>query len=196
MVKNKINDKLQQYNDKINPISNEIKILNKRNLTPAGKIRIIKSLFSSKLIHLFASIPNPNPELSSKLICMLLFIYLKWEKKTKWKGKLWYRTMQVEDWNDKIRYIYFMNEVNMDKKTSNKKSKYVELFESAVWNIGKLVNRGNHYINTIQKLIKNNFYTPPGHLVSPLVRRDPWMSIVLYCWCQSYSASVLMYFIF
>ena len=37
--------------------------------------------------------------------------------------------------------------------------------------------------------------TPPGHLVSPLVCRGPWMSIVvLYCWCHSDSASVLLYF--
>ena len=33
------------------------------------------------------------------------------------------------------------------------------------------------------------------HLVSPLVYRGPWMStVVLYCWCRSDSASVLLYF--
>ena len=37
--------------------------------------------------------------------------------------------------------------------------------------------------------------TPPAHLVSPLVCRGPWMStVVLYCWCHSDSASVLLYF--
>ena len=35
------------------------------------------------------------------------------------------------------------------------------------------------------------------HLVSPLVFRGLWMSIVvLYCWCHSDSASVLLYFTF
>ena len=35
----------------------------------------------------------------------------------------------------------------------------------------------------------------PGHLVSPLVCRGPWMStVVLYCWCHSDDASVLLYF--
>ena len=38
------------YKDKITQISNEIKIWNKRNLTPVGKITIIKSLFLSNLI--------------------------------------------------------------------------------------------------------------------------------------------------
>ena len=34
-----------------------------------------------------------------------------------------------------------------------------------------------------------------GHLVSPLICRGPWMStVVLYCWCHSDSASVLLYF--
>ena len=34
-----------------------------------------------------------------------------------------------------------------------------------------------------------------GHQVSSLVCRGPWMStVVLYCWCQSDSALVLLYF--
>ena len=46
-------------------------------------------------------------------------------------------------------------------------------------------------------LAKQETLTPPGHLVSPLVCRGPWMStVVLYCWCHSDSASVLLYFTF
>ena len=46
---------------------------------------------------------------------------------------------------------------------------------------------------------KNHVQTkcPSRHLVSPLVCRGPWMSIVvLYCWCHSDGASVLLYFTF
>ena len=47
------------------------------------------------------------------------------------------------------------------------------------------------------RLAKQATLTPPGNLVSPLVCRGPWMStVVLYCWCHSYSASVLLYFTF
>ena len=49
------------------------------------------------------------------------------------------------------------------------------------------------------RLAKQETLTPPGHLVSPLVNRGPWMSIVvLYCWCHSDSdsASVILYFTF
>ena len=45
------------------------------------------------------------------------------------------------------------------------------------------------------RLAKQETLTSPGHLVSPLVCRDPWIStVVLYCWCHSDSASVLLYF--
>ena len=45
------------------------------------------------------------------------------------------------------------------------------------------------------RLAKQETLTPPGHLVSPLVCRGPWMStVVLYCCCHSDSASVLLYF--
>ena len=47
------------------------------------------------------------------------------------------------------------------------------------------------------RLAKQETLTPPGHLVSPLVCRGPWMStVVLYCWCHSDSASVRLYFTF
>ena len=47
------------------------------------------------------------------------------------------------------------------------------------------------------RLAKQETLTPPGHLVSPLVCRGPWMStVVLYCWCHSDDASVLLYFTF
>ena len=47
------------------------------------------------------------------------------------------------------------------------------------------------------RLAKQETLTPPGHLVSPLVCRGPWIStVVLYCWCHSDTASVLLYFTF
>ena len=45
------------------------------------------------------------------------------------------------------------------------------------------------------RLAKQETLTLSGHLVSPLVCGGPWMStVVLYCWCHSDSALVLLYF--
>ena len=47
------------------------------------------------------------------------------------------------------------------------------------------------------RLAKQETLTPPGHLVSPLVCRGPWIfCVVFYCWYHSDSASVLLYFTF
>ena len=47
------------------------------------------------------------------------------------------------------------------------------------------------------RLAKQETLTPPGHLVSPVVCRGPWMcTVVLYCWCHSDSASVILYLTF
>ena len=44
-------------------------------------------------------------------------------------------------------------------------------------------------------LAKQETLTPPGHLVSPLVCRGPWMStVMLYCWCHSNSASLVLFY--
>ena len=47
------------------------------------------------------------------------------------------------------------------------------------------------------QLAKQETLTPPRHLDSSLVYRDPWMStVVLYYWCHSDSASVHLYLTF
>ena len=48
----------------------------------------------------------------------------------------------------------------------------------------------------LERLAKQETLTLPGRLVSPLVCRGQWMSTVLYCWCCSDGASVLLYFTF
>ena len=83
------------------------------------------------------------------------------------------------------------------------------LFPGVLWLWHFLYSVGPHpvsslYIYTLSlcrghswrvRLAKQETLTPSGHLVSPLVCRGPWMStVVLYCWCHSDSASVLLYF--
>ena len=55
------------YKDKIANLKKETVSWSKRNLTPIGKITVIKTLLLSKITHLFISLPNPNKELMDEL---------------------------------------------------------------------------------------------------------------------------------
>ena len=82
------------------------------------------------------------------------------------------------------------------------------LFPGVLWLWHFLYSVGPHPVSSLNiypllcrghswrvRLAKQETLTPPGHLVSPLVCRGPWIStVVLYCWCHSESASVLLYF--
>ena len=57
-------DRIQRinYTEKIHKIKNLIILWKRRNLTPLGKITVIKTLLLPILNHLFISIPNPREE--------------------------------------------------------------------------------------------------------------------------------------
>ena len=48
------------FSEKITEIRKSVSHWNKRYLTPLGKVTVIKSIFLSKLNHLFSSLPNPE----------------------------------------------------------------------------------------------------------------------------------------
>ena len=56
------NDNITQNNfePKLLQIEKEITQWRRRNLTPIGKITVVKSLLISKLVHLFTALPNPS----------------------------------------------------------------------------------------------------------------------------------------
>ena len=65
-------DKIEQITDfniekKTIEIQKLIYLWNSRNLTPYGKITIIKSLLISKITHVLLSLPSPNPKTLEKL---------------------------------------------------------------------------------------------------------------------------------
>ena len=55
------------FNNKIQEIQKLFKIWNKRNLTPFGKITVVKTLAISKLTYLFTNLPDPNKEFIKNL---------------------------------------------------------------------------------------------------------------------------------
>ena len=75
------NNEITQINiePKITQMKKEIAQWRRRNLTPLGKITVIKSLLLSKLVHLLTALPNPPQTELKQLECML-FSFL-------WQGK-------------------------------------------------------------------------------------------------------------
>jgi hypothetical protein len=55
------------FDKKFIAIKNLLKHWERRNLTPVGRITVIKSLAISKLVHLFISLPNPSKDIIDKL---------------------------------------------------------------------------------------------------------------------------------
>ena len=63
----------------------------------------------------------------------------------------------------------------------------------AFWGIKLSVLTTDQNCN-LRSLFFQETLTPPGHLVSPLVCRGPWMStVVLYCWFQVTCISSLVF---
>ena len=58
------------YNRKITSIKNLLKHWKRRNLTPMGRITVIKSLAISQIVHLFISLPNPSTYIVNQLNCL------------------------------------------------------------------------------------------------------------------------------
>ena len=65
------------FSDKLSNIKTKINYWKRRNLTPLGKITVIKSLLLSSLNHLFIPLPNPN-EKTMKEINDLFYNFI-WE---------------------------------------------------------------------------------------------------------------------
>ena len=72
---------------KMTEIEKSINLWNARNLTPYGKIVVIKSLLVSKIIHVLLSLPSPNSDTLERL--ELVFREFIWNKKTpKFRGEI------------------------------------------------------------------------------------------------------------
>lgn len=68
------------FEPKLASIIKEINNWNKRQLTPLGKITVIKSLLLPKLTHLFITLPTPSKQWITQLEKLFFSIYLEWGK--------------------------------------------------------------------------------------------------------------------
>ena len=74
------------FSERLTNIKTKIKYWNHRNLTPLGKITIIKSLLLSSLNHLLISLPNPDDKIMKEINEM--FYSFIWEGTSRIKKKV------------------------------------------------------------------------------------------------------------
>ena len=137
---------------------------NKRNLTPIGKITVVKSLILPVLNQLFISLPNPSSEII-KMIEDMLYSFI-------WKSPLSRVRKEVvqkeyEDGGLKMvnvkNFIYALK-TTWIRRLSLNNSKWQNLFNCSV-STEKLFGCGTAYVDKVLQTITNKFW------------KD-----VLYCW--------------
>ena len=143
-------------------MSDLYKIVNqwgKRDLTPLGKITIIKTFLLSKFNHLFLSIPSPSQELIQQ-INSVLFKYL-WGGKPD-KIKRGYVTLDYNEGG--LRMVNLQNHIQSLKLTwmtrlfTSIKSEWLRFFETVISPVRKITKFAYGWCKHLIKKITNNFW--------------------------------------
>ena len=146
------------YDKKLVKIKSIIKQWDRRNLTPIGRLTLIKSLLISQLNHLFITLPSPSKETILELND-ILFSSLWKSKVDKVKRKI----VTQEYQNGGLKMI------NLDNYIKGLKSTWIRRLltdNNAAWkklvsnlfNSEKLIKTGSGYIDEIQGTLKNKFW--------------------------------------
>ena len=147
------------FDKKLIKLKSVINDWKKRNLTPVGRIHVIKSLIISQFNHLFIALPNPSDNFIKNLNT-LLFNFL-WNGKTD-KVK---RDVIIQDYmNGGLKMVDLCSYVDALKlswirrlyKTTGK-WQYI-LKASSCINLELISHCGKEYIETCSKTFKNKFW--------------------------------------
>ena len=152
------------YESKINMIKKDINHWSKRNLTPLGRITVVKTLLLSKVTHLFISLPNPSSELITHLD--KLFAQFIWRGKV---DRIARKILCQDHKNAGCRMIHISSFVKALKLTWIRRilqtnSSWVNLFnESTQCSIKSVCDFGNEYLRSRLKEITNPFWKDVLH---------------------------------
>ena len=141
---------------KICEIHKLIQIWAPRFLTPIGKITIIKSLLTSKLIHILLSLPSPSIELFTKI--ETIYNNFLWDSKpAKFRKEILYNPLEHGG-------LKYSNLVSFDKALKITWLRRI-LKENSGWcifpiffNIHKIFLFGDDYLNTLWQSCTNIFW--------------------------------------
>ena len=146
------------FSEKLSNIRTKISFWKRRNLTPLGKITVIKSLLLSSMNHLFISLPNPNEKMIKEMNDILYeFI---WEGTSRIK-----KTTLCQDYCDgglKMidinAFITALKSTWLRKLIIDNNSQWILLLQCNA-NIQNILSFGTAYISEkILPKIKNKFW--------------------------------------
>ena len=147
------------FDNILNTIAKEMASWNRRNISPIGRIALIKSLFLSKLNHIFLTIPSLNDNLI-KQIEGLLFKFLWKSKPDKISRKC--ITQNYEDGGLKmvdIRTFILSLKITWIRRIFNTPDNlWVKLFKHNYCIPSNLVINGSNWLEVVNKTIGNKFW--------------------------------------
>ena len=146
------------FNKKLLDIEKEITHWNKRNITPYGKITVIKSLLMSKITHLFIALPKPNKEWLKSL--ERTFFRFVWNNKT---DRISRKTLILDYEDGGLRVPHLDTVVKSLKLTWIRRlfqtdSTWSRVFNENIGNISDLVRFGCDYAMQLSRETSNIFW--------------------------------------
>ena len=154
-------DKIQRmnYTEKIHKIKSIITLWKRRNLTPLGKVTVIKSLLLPIFNHLFISIPNPND----------IFFEFLWTGPAKIKQKVVVK-QYCEGGLKMINLKAFVNSMKLTwlRRVILSNSPWQSI-DNYIINFQELFSFGKVYIDHLIKNVKNKFWTNVLRAFSELI---------------------------
>jgi len=146
------------YQEALTCISKKVEYWKKRNLTPLGKITVIKTFILGKFNHLFISLPLPSNQFI-KQINDLLFKYL-WDN----KPDRIRRSQITSDYAEGgLKMVNLENFIKALKATWIRRlmisdAPWVLLFEILVCPRTKIATLGPHWCQILHNKIQNDFW--------------------------------------
>lgn len=146
------------YDKKLVKIKSIIEQWSKRQLTPIGRITLVKSLLISQLNHLFIALPNPKSN-ALKELNNILFNFVWNSKCDKIKRQVFTQRyehggLRMVDINS---YIKGLKSTWIRRLIKDNNSKWKTLLENTI-NIEKLLNTGSDYILQMHEFLRNDFW--------------------------------------
>jgi len=144
------------FANKITKLQNTIHFWNRRNLTPLGKITVIKTLLLPLFTHLFISLPSPGEKILKQINTM--FHNFVWDGPAKIKHSIAIQSFE-EGGISMIDVYAFEKTMKLTwiRKIVFCTGKCFQLVYS-IFDVKKMMNLGKDYAEKICKVIKNSFW--------------------------------------